>query len=197
MRSYLRYWCEAFRLPELSRASRSSARIGVDGDEHARRARSRPAGVILALPHMGNWDHAGAWLDRHRRAVHDRRRAAQARVAVRAVRRYRESLGMEVLPLTGGDGAVPHAARERLRERRRASACSADRDLTEHGVEVDFFGEPARMPAGPAALAHRHRRGAAAGRPLVSTADGRGTCGSTTQIPLPADGDRGREGRAR
>ena len=29
----------------------------------------------------------------------------------------------------------------------------ADRDLTRSGVQVDFFGEPTRMPAGPAKLA--------------------------------------------
>jgi KDO2-lipid IV(A) lauroyltransferase len=29
----------------------------------------------------------------------------------------------------------------------------ADRDLTSTGIEVEFFGSPARMPAGPAALA--------------------------------------------
>ena len=29
----------------------------------------------------------------------------------------------------------------------------AERDLTRSGVQVDFFGEPTRMPAGPARLA--------------------------------------------
>jgi KDO2-lipid IV(A) lauroyltransferase len=35
----------------------------------------------------------------------------------------------------------------------RAVCLLADRDLNRSGVPVTFFGEPARMPAGPALLA--------------------------------------------
>jgi KDO2-lipid IV(A) lauroyltransferase len=65
---------------------------------------------------------------------------------------YRESLGMEVLPLTGG----PRPPMEVLKERLAAGGVVclvADRDLSRSGMEVEFFGHPTRMPAGPSLLA--------------------------------------------
>ena len=64
---------------------------------------------------------------------------------------FRQSLGMEVLPLTGGPGPFD-TLRQRLEEG--GTICLlADRDLTPRGIDVEFFGSTARMPAGPAKLA--------------------------------------------
>jgi len=65
---------------------------------------------------------------------------------------YRESLGFEVLPATGGERPPMEVLAERLRANRFV-CLMADRDLTRAGVRVDFFGEPTRLPAGPAKLA--------------------------------------------
>jgi len=66
---------------------------------------------------------------------------------------YRESLGMEVLPLTGGPD-VATVLRTRLQED--AFVCLlADRDLSRGGITVDLLGEPASFPSGPALLAAR------------------------------------------
>ena len=65
---------------------------------------------------------------------------------------YRESLGFEVLPLSGGERPPFEVLGERLRDNR-VVCLMAERDLTRTGVQVDFFGEPTRMPAGPAKLA--------------------------------------------
>jgi KDO2-lipid IV(A) lauroyltransferase len=65
---------------------------------------------------------------------------------------YRESLGFEVLPLTGGQRPPMEVLAERLRAN--GFVClMADRDLTRSGVPVNFFGELTRLPAGPAKLA--------------------------------------------
>jgi len=63
---------------------------------------------------------------------------------------YRESLGMEVLPL--GDSDVMRNLVGRLRGGGLV-ALLGDRDITRNGVEVDFFGACASFPAGPATLA--------------------------------------------
>jgi KDO2-lipid IV(A) lauroyltransferase len=64
---------------------------------------------------------------------------------------YRKKLGMEVLPLTGGDDDVTAVLADRLRAG--GFVCLvADRDLSERGIPVTFFGRPSRMPVGPAAL---------------------------------------------
>jgi KDO2-lipid IV(A) lauroyltransferase len=65
---------------------------------------------------------------------------------------YREGLGFEVLPLSGGERPPFEVLCERLRDNR-VVCLMAERDLSRTGVEVDFFGEPTRMPAGPAKLA--------------------------------------------
>src|SRR5262249_9254528 len=62
---------------------------------------------------------------------------------------YRESLGFEVLPLSGGERPPFETLCERLRANR-AVCLMAERDLTRTGVEVKFFGELTRLPAGPA-----------------------------------------------
>src|SRR5699024_3253655 len=61
MRSYMRYFYEMFRLPAMGEEhilSHTRA-TGVEVlERHVRSGR----GVVVALPHMGNWDHAGAWI---------------------------------------------------------------------------------------------------------------------------------------
>jgi phosphatidylinositol dimannoside acyltransferase len=151
LRSYLRYWCEAFRLPRWSPAEVDSRTVL--HDEHIlASALAAGNGVVAVLPHMANWDQAGAWMVGRGvglTTVAERLRPESLfdRFVV-----YRESLGMEVLPLTGGAaGAFPTLAR-RLRAGRLVCLLG-DRDLTTSGIEVDLFGAPARLPAGPAALA--------------------------------------------
>ncbi|MEU9576829.1 phosphatidylinositol mannoside acyltransferase [Streptomyces chilikensis] len=154
MRSYLRYWMESFRLPSWSRERIAS---GVEmRDEDVRLLTDTLAagrGVVLALPHMGNWDLAGAWVTTHLgipfTTVAERLKPETLYDRFVA---YREGLGMEVLPHDGGS-AFGALAR---RLRKGGLVCLvADRDLSASGVEVDFFGERARMPAGPALLAQQ------------------------------------------
>lgn len=64
---------------------------------------------------------------------------------------YRESLGFEIVPLTG-DSSAMRVLLKRLRENK-AICLVGDRDLTNSGVPVKFFGEQTRMPGGPARLA--------------------------------------------
>ena len=70
---------------------------------------------------------------------------------------YRESLGMEVLPLTGGAGAPSHGAAGAARRRAAIIALVGDRDLSASGIPVTFFGETATDAgrAGDARRAHR------------------------------------------
>lgn len=150
MRSYLRYFYEAFRLPALG-AARLRARTRCEGIEALEAHIAAGRGVVAALPHMGNWDHAGAWIcDRGIPLTTVAERLRPEDLYRRFVA-FREGLGMEVLALTGRAGTFATLAR-RLRDGRLVCLL-ADRDLTDSGVEVEFFGETARFPAGPAALA--------------------------------------------
>ncbi len=151
LRSYARYWCEVFRLPVTSR-ERLLSGMTTTGEERFRAAVAAPTGTVMALPHSGNWDHAGAWCTANGvpfTTVAERLRPESLYDRFVA---FRESLGMEVLPLTGGPRPAYRVLVERLREG--GTLCLlADRDLSSRGIDVTFFGEPARMPAGPARLA--------------------------------------------
>ncbi|WP_327664283.1 MULTISPECIES: phosphatidylinositol mannoside acyltransferase [unclassified Streptomyces] len=152
MRSYLRYWMESFRLPAWSK-ERIREGVSIKDIDYLTEGLDSGKGVVLALPHMGNYDLAGAWvttkLDTPFTTVAERLKPETLYDRFVA---YREGLGMEVLPHTGG------AAFGTLARRLRAGGLVclvADRDLSSSGVEVKFFGETTRMPAGPAMLAQQ------------------------------------------
>ncbi|GAA2448051.1 phosphatidylinositol mannoside acyltransferase [Streptomyces glaucus] len=152
MRSYLRYWMESFRLPVWS-PERIGAAFDPEDLHHLTEGLATGRGVVLALPHLANWDLAGAWaitrLGIPFTTVAERLKPETLYDRFVA---YREGLGMEVLPHDGG------AAFGLLARRLRAGGLVclvADRDLSASGVEVEFFGATARMPAGPALLAQQ------------------------------------------
>ncbi|NEB78590.1 phosphatidylinositol mannoside acyltransferase [Streptomyces sp. SID14478] len=152
MRSYLRYWMESFRLPAWS-TERIRNGFAVKDVHHLTEGLAAGKGVVLALPHMGNYDLAGAWvtteLDTPFTTVAERLKPETLYDRFVA---YREGLGMEVLPHTGGSAFGTLARRLRAG----GLVCLvADRDLSASGVEVKFFGETTRMPAGPAMLAQQ------------------------------------------
>ncbi|TQJ47756.1 phosphatidylinositol mannoside acyltransferase [Streptomyces sp. NBC_00080] len=152
MRSYLRYWMESFRLPAWSAERVRNGFVPKDV-HHLTDAIASGRGVILALPHMANWDLAGAWVTTELRTPFTTvaERLKPETLYDRFVA-YREGLGMEVLPHSGGS-AFGTLAR-RLRDG--GLVCLvAERDLSASGVEVDFFGDTATMPAGPALLAQQ------------------------------------------
>lgn len=150
VRSYLRYWCESFRLPSWD-IDDVVARTRVVGEGHLRDPIRAGRGVVAALPHMGNWDWAGAWACATGMPVTTvAERLEPARLFDEFVA-FRAGLGMEILPLTGGPPPMRRLA-EAVGEGRLVCLL-ADRDLSRTSVEVTLLGEAARMPRGPAVLA--------------------------------------------
>ena len=109
-------------------------------------------GAVMALPHSGNWDMAGVWMAQ----TYGRFTTVAERLKPESLYRrfidYRESLGFEVIPLSGGEQPPFALLGQRLRDNK-VVCLMAERDLSRSGVQVDFFGEPTRMPAGSAKLA--------------------------------------------
>jgi phosphatidylinositol dimannoside acyltransferase len=151
--SYARYWREAFRLPGMDLVALGrQLHDSVQGRDHIEAALAAGRGAVIALPHSGNWDMAGVWLAQ----THGTFTTVAERLKPESLYRrfidYRERLGFEVLPLSGGERPPFDVLCDRLRANR-VVCLMAERDLTRTGVQVDFFGEPTRMPAGPAKLA--------------------------------------------
>lgn len=153
LRSYARYWLETFRLETMDHAAvAASFEANMTGKEHIDAGLDRGKGVVLALPHSGNWDASGIWLVSHSGPFTTVAERLKPESVFDRFVAYRESIGMEVLALTGGERAPTDVLAERLRQNR-VVCLLADRDLSHNGIQVDFFGEPTRMPAGPALLA--------------------------------------------
>ena len=153
LRSYARYWCEVFRLPVTSRERIVSGMTTV-GEHRLRESVAAGRGTVLALPHSGNWDHAGAWCGATGVPFTTVAERLKPESVFDRFVAFRESLGMEVLPLTGGERPPFDVLTERL-EAGGTLCLLADRDLSARGIDVQFFGATARMPAGPAGLALR------------------------------------------
>jgi KDO2-lipid IV(A) lauroyltransferase len=150
MRSYMRYWCEAFRIPEwkpeLVRKRMNFHNVDVLLD-----ALSGGRPTVAVLTHSGNWDLVGLWFTQNHRPLTTVAERLKPESLFDRFVAYRESLGMEVIPLTGGIDVYP-----RLRDagtEGRLLALLAERDLTARGIPVDFMGLPTKMPGGPGALA--------------------------------------------
>jgi KDO2-lipid IV(A) lauroyltransferase len=148
--NYARYWHEFFRLQDASRDWILEHCV-IEGVEHIDAALDAGRGGILALPHLGNWDMAGAT-------------CAALGLPMTAVAEpveppelfdwfvaSRQRIGLEVIPLG------PHAGAEvtRALAANRIVCLLCDRDLVGNGVAVDFFGETTTVPSGPATLALR------------------------------------------
>ena len=148
MRSYMRYWCDTFRFPDWS-PERVRGTVTVTNENLLLDAISARTGVIVSLPHAGNWDHAGAYFcGKGIPLVTVAERLKPEKLFLKFLQ-YRQAMGMEVLPL---DGRVLGTLAQRLRQGALV-ALVADRDLSRTGIDVEFFGGPSRMPAGPALLA--------------------------------------------
>lgn len=147
-RLYARCWYDSFRLRAMT-PEEIDTHIDVRDFQHVEAALAAGKGCLAALPHMGNWDLAGRFL-----AVNGYRVASVAEELkpyrlFELFTRHRRELGIDILPLTS---AHIRPELERLLADNWVVALLADRDLTGRGVEVEMFGAPRRVPAGPALL---------------------------------------------
>jgi phosphatidylinositol dimannoside acyltransferase len=190
MRSYLRYWCDAFRLPTWS-PEKVTGTFEMDRVFRMDDAMSAGAGAIMVVSHSGNWDHAGAWgCLRYGGLTTVAERLKPEGLFERFVA-YRESLGMEIVP-TGEPDIIRTLAR-RLKEGRLVPLMG-DRDISRNGVAVDLLGEPASFPAGAAVLAMLT---GAPVHPVTLWYDGQMTRGLVHErVPVPESGTRDERIRA-
>ena len=147
MRSYLRYWCDTFRFPSWSKESILATTL-TENENFLRDPVTQGRGVIVSLPHAGNWDHAGAYFCATGIPLTTVAEHLDPEKLFNKFLEYRQAIGMEVLDLNSRSIAV---LAQRLRQGKLV-ALVADRDLTKSGVPVSFAGFPAKMPAGPALL---------------------------------------------
>lgn len=155
--SYMRYWMETFRSPDWSR-ERILSSVTVSNEHLLLDPIKQKTGVVVSLPHAGNWDHAGSYFCIKGARLVTVAEVLKPRELFEKFLAYRQAIGMEVLPL---DSRAFPTLMQRARDGK-LIALVADRDLSSSGIDVEFFGGVARMPAGPAIVAIR------TGIPLVT-----------------------------
>jgi len=187
MQSYARYWLEIFRLPVMPQERLVGGMIETGEVDALLSALRSGRGVVVPLPHMGNWDQAAVWIIARGA---DSFTTVMERLDPEAVYErflaFRQGIGMEVLPASGGQNPFGVLA-QRLRAGKLV-ALPCDRDVTGGGIEVEFFGEKALMMGGPAALAVQ--TGAALIPATLWFEGDRWGVRIYEEIPVPEVGDR-------
>ena len=178
--SSMRYWCDTFRSSDWSK-SRISTTVTTTREELLTAPMKDGRGVVVALPHAGNWDHAGFYFCGMGFPLVTVAERVKPEALFNKFLEYRQNMGMEVLPLDGRSmGTLLQRAREGA-----LIALVSDRDLSRSGVDVTFFGHPARMPAGAALLAIR------TGIPLITAFVSYTNTGihiEFNSVPIPSHG---------
>ncbi len=157
IRSYLRYWFDTFRLNKWSK-SRIIETTFVVRENLLRDPIATKAGCIIALPHAGNWDHAAAYFCSTGITLTAVVEKLKPEAIFKKFLAYRQSIGIEAI--SHKEKTIP-ILMERLNQGK-LIALVADRDMSRNGIEVNFLGGIAKMPAGPAILALK------TGAPLVT-----------------------------
>lgn len=148
LESYMRYWCDTFRIHKWS-PQKIEATVSTTNDHLLRDPMTEGLGVVIALPHSGNWDHAGAYFCQQGIPLVTVAEVLKPEKLFQKFLEYRTSMGFEVLALD----SRAFATLIRRAKEKRLIALVADRDLSESGIPVTFFNRTTRMPAGPALLA--------------------------------------------
>jgi phosphatidylinositol dimannoside acyltransferase len=155
---YARYWFDTFNVLGWS-DERVMESFRFEGIEHVEKGLADGKGVVIALPHTGNWDVGGRAMGLRVAPVVSVAEHLKPDRLFELFLEHRRVLGMDIIDL-----ASDHVGRQLTQklEQNRIVALVADRDLSGGGVEVEMFGRTRRMPAGPALLA------LSAGAPLIS-----------------------------
>lgn len=184
-RLYARFWFDTFHVATWDDATLLAA-IDLHGMASLREPLDRGTGVIIALPHAGNYDVAGrAVTASGLPVVAVAEQLRPERLFALFQRERTEALGIDVIPLAGAHVGQQLGA---ALAANKVVALLADRDLGGRGTKVDMFGRPLRFPIGPAMLS------LTSGAPIVVAETLQTSDGWTVRFrPLPAvprTGDR-------
>jgi KDO2-lipid IV(A) lauroyltransferase len=155
--SAMRYWCETFRISDWRR-DRIINSVKSENEKLLLDAIEQRTGLIVALPHAGNWDHAGLYFCTKGITVNTVAEHLKPERLFRKFLKHREQMGMNVLDLN--ESVMPEL--EKILRNGGLVALVSDRDLSKNGIKVRFFDATAKMPAGPALLALK------TGAPLIT-----------------------------
>ena len=124
--------------------------LTVRGKEHYFRAVEEGKGVILLVPHMGNWEACGRWLIENTPVVHAVSRRQKQPWLAQVTNEVRSQIGIREIDNRQALRPVLAALR-----RGETVILMIDQHMRKGVVEVQFFGHPAMTSASAALLAVR------------------------------------------
>ena len=160
--NYARYWLETLWLTKRNFDKYMSENIEVINLDYIKKLKKQYPGLILALPHMGNWEFAipaGNNLNLNLLAVAE---PLSNTYVLNWFKKLRESLGIEIV--IGGKGQNTFSALVEKLEGGKDVCLLSDRSVNRSGVAVEFFSNVASFPKGPVGLSLK------TGIPIVPTA---------------------------
>jgi lauroyl/myristoyl acyltransferase len=149
-RNHAKAYADLMQLPN-ARVEAIRPRLKVEGWEHLEEARSHGKGVLVVSCHMGSYEVVAAIWSATLAPVSFFAEELEPRALFEWYRETRARLGISVLTLDhGGIRKVLEALRDQ-----EMVITAIDRDITGTGHVMPFFGRPAPIPLGPAAIALR------------------------------------------
>lgn len=149
-RNYLRYMRDFAALPHSAAGEMADILTSVEGWEHIEQVMAGGRGLVLASVHFGNWDLAAGAMA-HRYPVNVIADTFSDSRLDGAINERRLALGLQVIPIEKALKRTVSALR-----RGEAVAFLVDKPAVgDEGVEVSFFGQPVRIPAGAGYFASR------------------------------------------
>lgn len=145
-RNFAKYLVDFFRFERLN-LEYIKKNIRIENIGYFDEALSKGKGVIVLTAHLGNWELGGVVVALLGYPFWVVALPHKHKMVNNFFNRQRESKGIKVIPL----GKAVRASLNVLKENG-VLALAGDRDFTEKGIILDFFGKPAFFPEGPAAF---------------------------------------------
>ena len=143
---------DLFHSHRMTRAELEQQLAGIHGLDHIADALKAGKGVIIGSGHFGAWDMvihlAAIFLNAHVTLPVE---VLKPEKLFRLISDWRATQGIDIVPLD----IAPRAIIKTLRAGQ-IVGLAYDRDITQSGPVVDFFGAPAQMPDGAAQLAIKY-----------------------------------------
>jgi len=140
---------ELFLLPSLS-LEKINQRVSIQGMEHGRQALAARKGLIITMPHFGNFNLASQLINYYQVPVTMVAEDLEPPEFYDYVTSLRASHGIKAVPVSQSLRPIVRALRAN-----EAVGLAADRDVTGGGEWLPFFGALARIPVGHVKLALR------------------------------------------
>lgn len=152
-RNYFKTMVDFLRFPHLSLSQINSAISSQQGWDDLDKALARGKGVLALSAHLGNWDMAGPLLGNLGVPVYAVADTFEPKRIDDIINGARERAGLRIIKLE------THSLRQIFTalKKNEIVLLLVDKPEPDEGVPVQFFGETAYLPAGPAAIVLKTR----------------------------------------